>query len=283
MEILKTSQIEQKITDYRNHCIKALSFYEQKNYSNCTQELRKSCEAMFKILLFSHFGDKDGLKLVLGKLDFNRRALNGKDLMFQQLFDNAKKTSKYNSRVIEKGAQIAKNNHATLSAVYVQTPKDESMSAASKSCLRENIKFAESKGAKVTILYGHNKIRQIVEYVDVSQVDCVVIEKSLASQALFRLRDIDVYSVNYPHDYRRLFYFDFSSFRFSFKDLLKMILILILCTLIGKGFMHFQFLITTPIMIYILGIVFVSIWTSGYIYSLLASLFSVLCFNFFFT
>ena len=101
-------------------------------------------------------------------------------------------TSKYNSRVIEKGAQIAKNNHATLSAVYVQTPKDESMSAASKSCLRENIKFAESKGAKVTILYGHNKIRQIVEYVDVSQVDCVVIEKSLASQALFRLRDIDV-------------------------------------------------------------------------------------------
>lgn len=192
-------------------------------------------------------------------------------------------TSKYNSRVIEKGAQIAKNNHATLSAVYVQTPKDESMSAASKSCLRENIKFAESKGAKVTILYGHNKIRQIVEYVDVSQVDCVVIEKSLASQTLFRLRDIDVYSVNYPHDYRRLFYFDFSSFRFSFKDLLKMILILILCTLIGKGFMHFQFLITTPIMIYILGIVFVSIWTSGYIYILLASLFSVLCFNFFFT
>ena len=73
-------------------------------------------------------------------------------------------TSKYNSRVIEKGAQIAKNNHATLSAVYVQTPKDESMSAASKSCLRENIKFAESKGAKVTILYGHNKIQQIVEY-----------------------------------------------------------------------------------------------------------------------
>lgn len=41
-------------------------------------------------------------------------------------------TSKYNSRVIEKGAQIAKNNHATLSAVYVQTPKDESMSAASR-------------------------------------------------------------------------------------------------------------------------------------------------------
>lgn len=91
-------------------------------------------------------------------------------------------TSKYNSRVIEKGAQIAKNNRATLSAIYVQTPKDESMSVASKSCLRENIKFAESKGAKVTILYGHNKIQQIVEYVNVSQVSCVVLEKSLPNR-----------------------------------------------------------------------------------------------------
>ena len=191
--------------------------------------------------------------------------------------------SKYNSRVIDKGAQIAKLNHASMSAVFVQTPKYEGLSAASKNCLRENIKYAESKGAKVTILYGQDVLPQLVEYVGVSQVSCVVLEKSLAKQALFKLHDIDVYSVNYPQDYRRLFYFDFNSFNLSLKDMLKMILILVLCTLIGKGFMHFQFLITTPIMIYILGIVFVSIWTSGYIYSLLASLFSVLCFNFFFT
>ena len=191
--------------------------------------------------------------------------------------------SKYNSRVIDKGAQIAKSNHAVLSAIFVQTPKYEGISAASKSCLRENIKYAESKGAKVTILYGQDVLPQLVEYVGVSQVDCVVLEKNLAKQALFKLKNIDVYSVNYPQDYRRMFHFSFNLLSFSLKDTLKMIGILLLCTLIGKGFMHFQFLITTPIMIYILGIVFVSIWTSGYIYSLLASLFSVLCFNFFFT
>lgn len=191
--------------------------------------------------------------------------------------------SKYNSRVIDKGAQIAKSNHAVLSAIFVQTPKYEGISAASKSCLRENIKYAESKGAKVTILYGQDVLPQLVEYVGVSQVDCVVLEKKLAKQALFKLKNIDVYSVNYPQDYRRMFHFSFNLLSFSLKDTLKMMGILLLCTLIGKGFMHFQFLITTPIMIYILGIVFVSIWTSGYIYSLLASLFSVLCFNFFFT
>ena len=61
--------------------------------------------------------------------------------------------SKYNSRVIDKGAQIAKSNHAVLSAIFVQTPNYEGASAAAKSCLRENIKYAESKGANVTILY----------------------------------------------------------------------------------------------------------------------------------
>ena len=49
--------------------------------------------------------------------------------------------SKYNSRVIDKGAQIAKSNHAVLSAIFVQTPKYEGISAASKSCLRENIRL----------------------------------------------------------------------------------------------------------------------------------------------
>lgn len=104
--------------------------------------------------------------------------------------------SKYNSRVIDKGAQIAKSNHAVLSAIFVQTPKYEGASAASKSCLRENIKYVESKGAKVTILYGQDVLPQLVEYVGVSQVDCVVLEKNLAKQALFKLKDIDIYSVN---------------------------------------------------------------------------------------
>ena len=128
--------------------------------------------------------------------------------------------SKYNSRVIDKGAQIAKSNHAVLSAIFVQTPKYEGISAASKSCLRENIKYAESKGAKVTILYGQDVLPQLVEYVGVSQVDCVVLEKNLAKQALFKLKDIDVYSVNYPQDYRRMFHFNFNLLSFSLKDTL---------------------------------------------------------------
>ena len=89
--------------------------------------------------------------------------------------------SQYNSRVIERGAQIAKLNHASMSAVFVQTAKYENLSVASKRQLQQNIKYAEDKGAKVTILYGQDPIRQLVEYVHVSQVNCVVLEKSLAT------------------------------------------------------------------------------------------------------
>lgn len=191
--------------------------------------------------------------------------------------------SQYNSRVIERGAHIAKLNHASISAVFVQTAKYENLSVASKRQLQQNIKYAEDKGAKVTILYGQDPVRQLVEYVHVSQVNCVVLEKSLAKQAFSKLDDIDIYSVNYPQDYHRIFHLDLSRFTFSVRDTIKTLFVLVVCTLISKMFMHFQFMITTSIMVYILGIVIVSIWTSGYIYSLLASLFSVLCFNFFFT
>ena len=103
----------------------------------------------------------------------------------------------------------------------------------------------------------------------------MVLEKSLAKQAFSKLDDIDIYSVNYPQDYHRIFHLDLSRFTFSVRDTIKTLFVLVVCTLISKMFMHFQFMITTSIMVYILGIVIVSIWTSGYIYSLLASLFSV--------
>ena len=129
--------------------------------------------------------------------------------------------SQYNSRVIERGAQIAKLNHASMSAVFVQTAKYENLSVASKRQLQQNIKYAEDKGAKVTILYGQDPIRQLVEYVHVSQVNCVVLEKSLAKQAFSKLDDIDIYSVNYPQDYHRIFHLDLSRFTFSVRDTIK--------------------------------------------------------------
>ena len=191
--------------------------------------------------------------------------------------------SPYNVRVIEKAARIAKTNHALLSAVFVQTPKYDTFNQAMKQQLQKNMKYAENKGAKISILYGQDVMEQIAEYVHVSNVNCVVISWKMAKQDLSKLKDTDVYVVYNPHDLKHLPHFKFEMHSISFQDIFKTILVLIVCTFISKILMHFQFMIPTPIMIYILGIVIVSIWTNGYIYSLVASLASVLCFNFFFT
>lgn len=191
--------------------------------------------------------------------------------------------SKYNHRVIDKAYKIAKSSQADFSAVFIQTPKYDETNFTLKHQLQENMKYAQSKGAKVTTLYGQDFFSQLKKYAKVSQVSCIVLSKQYAKQEVQSLKDMDVYIVNTPYDFKRLIKFSFDQFIVSKLDLVKTILVLVICTLIGKGLMQFEFMITTPIMIYILGIVIVSIWTKGYICSLFASLSSVLCFNFFFT
>lgn len=191
--------------------------------------------------------------------------------------------SKFNYRVIDKAAKIAQSSKANFSAVFVQTPKYDDSNIVSKHQLQENMKYAEKKGAKITTLYGQDVLSQLMEYAKVSQVSCIVLSRRFAKQDLSKLKDIDVYIIDNPYDFKRLSKFDFSQLVVSQNDILKTLAILIVCTLIGKLLMEFQFMITTPIMVYILGIVIVSIWTKGYLCSLFASLSSVLCFNFFFT
>lgn len=191
--------------------------------------------------------------------------------------------SKYNICVIDKACKIAQANHATLSAVFVKTPRYDASNRESMRQLQANMKYAENKGAKVTTLYGQDVITQIDEYARVSQVSCIVLSRYMAKQDLSKLKDMDVYIVNNPHDYKHAISFHLDSFTIHLKDIINTILVLVICTFISKILMHFHFMIPTPIMIYILGIVIVSILTNGYLYSLFASLISVLCFNFFFT
>ncbi len=66
-------------------------------------------------------------------------------------------------------------------------------------------------------------------------------------------------------------------------DILKSILVLIVCTLIGVLFWKLGYSEANNITIYILGVLLISILTSHQIYSLISSAVSVIIFNFFFT
>ena len=72
-------------------------------------------------------------------------------------------------------------------------------------------------------------------------------------------------------------------FALSFGDIWKSILILVLATLIGFLFYGCGFTEANIIAVYILGVLIISVVTTHRVYSLIASLVSVLIFNFFFT
>ena len=74
-----------------------------------------------------------------------------------------------------------------------------------------------------------------------------------------------------------------SLFALSFGDIWKSILILVLATLIGFFFYGCGFTEANIIAVYILGVLIISVVTTHRAYSLIASLVSVLIFNFFFT
>lgn len=101
MAITLTPQIKQKIQEYEDHCLKALAFLEDKDYEHCTGDFRKSCEALFKILIFDRFGNVNGLKIILGQIDFRNIPSDGIPLAYQKLLTNAKKSSKYNNDFLQ--------------------------------------------------------------------------------------------------------------------------------------------------------------------------------------
>ena len=68
--------------------------------------------------------------------------------------------------------------------------------------------------------------------------------------------------------------------RLSVAEIGKTVLILAACTGVGFLFSAMGLAITNVVLSYILGVLAVALFTSGYIYSLMSSLLSVLVFNF---
>ena len=71
--------------------------------------------------------------------------------------------------------------------------------------------------------------------------------------------------------------------QFSFSDLLKTLVMLLLVTLTGLLFRYWNFSVDNIITIYILGVQLNAVWTKGKLSSVISSILSVLCFNYFFT
>ena len=202
-----------------------------------------------------------------------------------------------NAKVIRTAARMAEAFHGAFTALFVETPQFATQSEADRARLRANLHLAEQLGARITTVYGDDPAIQIAEYAHVSGISKIVLGRSPGRRGLFPSRknlidrlndlapDLDIYIIpdqSAPVSRRRK-RLHAAQERFSWQDSLKMLGILALCTVAGYFFWWLGFNVNNIIMIYILGVLAVSMATTGRSYSLVSSLLSVLIFNFFFT
>ena len=205
-------------------------------------------------------------------------------------------SSTSNAKVIHAAAKIAAAFHGTLTALFVETPAYSLMSDDDKKRLRSNMNLAEKLGARIDTVIGDDVPYQIAEYARLSDISCVVIgltntvggllrrKKSLTDRLVAYAPDLDYYIIP---DHGTKAYVARKPSEFNRKRLLLDLAVFIsslgLCTAIGFLFSHLGFTDANTIMVYLLGLLAVSVGTTHRAYGMVWAVVSVLLFDLLFT
>jgi len=205
-------------------------------------------------------------------------------------------SSSSNAKVIHAAANIAAAFGGTLIALFVETPAYAQISDDDKKRLRSNTNLAEKLGARVDTVIGEDVPYQIAEYARLSDISCVVIgqtntvggllrrKKSLTDRLVAYAPDLDYYII--PDYGTKVFYARKTRNRKSGSILRNCVIFLAalgLCTLVGLLFSNLGFTDANIIMVYMLGLLVVSIFTTHRAFSLVWAVTSVLLFDLLFT
>lgn len=200
-----------------------------------------------------------------------------------------------NAKVIRTAARMAEAFHSGFTALFVQTPHSRELTGDNLRRLRQNLKLAEDLGARIATIYGDDIAAQIAEYARISGVSKIVIGRTNNKRRLFAGKNlIDRLTEYAPHmevyvipDNQPRFETaprdKMPAFHLSFRELGKCFAAIAFSTVIGGVFYAAGFSEANIITVYILGVLFSSVWAHGRAYGVIASLLSVVVFNFFYT
>ena len=203
-----------------------------------------------------------------------------------------------NEKIIRTAARMAGAFRCGFTALFVETKAFQWMNARDKQRLQGNMRLAQQLGASIETVYGDDVAYQIAEFSRLSGVTKIVLGRSgiprrlllrkpsLTERLIELTPELDIHiipdnGVNRLLDTKHREVMHMPSI--SVLDLLKSAGILILVTLIGLLFYNFGFTEANIITLYILGVMLISVYTRSSICSLVASIASVLTFNFLFT
>lgn len=203
-----------------------------------------------------------------------------------------------NEKIIRTAARMAGAFRCEFTALFVETKAFQWMNARDKQRLQGNIRLAQQLGASIETVYGDDVADQIAEFSRLSGVTKIVLGRSgiprrlllrkpsLTERLIELTPELDIHiipdnGVNRLLDTKHREVMHMPSI--SVLDLLKSAGILVLVTLIGLLFYNFGFTEANIITLYILGVMLISVYTRSSICSFVASIASVLTFNFLFT
>ena len=207
-------------------------------------------------------------------------------------------SSPSNAKIVRTAATMAKAFGGTFTALYVRTPDSDQMGKEDCRRLQQHIRMAEQAGADISTIYGDDIPQQIAEFARISGITKIVLGRSsvhrrhfwsgpsLTEKLTLTAPNLDIYIIpdasaeNGYGSGRKLFIRPFLP---SVRDLLITAGILSCITLIGFFFLQLDFARYNIIMLYMLGVLFTALCTSGYTCGVLGSIASVALYNFFLT
>lgn len=207
-------------------------------------------------------------------------------------------SSPSNERIIRMAGKMAQAFCGSLTALYVQTPGDADMNAEDSVRLQANMRLGQQLGAEIVTTHGEDVATQIAEYVRLSDVTKIVIgrsgvqrrhfwsEPTLTERLITLAPDVDIHIIPDVDAYKSYRGKRLLTIRLAFPtawDLLLTIGILATATVIGWAFLRLGFANANIIMVYLLGVLLTSAFTSGYTCGVLSAFLSVLLFNYFLT
>ena len=207
-------------------------------------------------------------------------------------------SSPSNERIVRMAGKMAQAFCGSLTALYVQTPGYSGMNAEDIARLQANIRLAQQLGAEIITTHGEDVPTQIAEYARLSDVTKIVIgrsgvkrrhfwsEPTLTEQLITLAPEVDIYIIPDVEAYKNCRRNQPLTTRPAFptaRELLLTIGILAVTTVIGWIFLRLSFANDNIIMVYLLGVLLTSAFTSGYTCGVLSAFLSVLLFNYFLT
>lgn len=203
-----------------------------------------------------------------------------------------------NAKIIQTASKMSKAFKGAFTALYVKTPKADSMSVENRERLEKNIRLAQTLGATVITVYGEDVSFQIAEYARLSGVTKIVMGRSavnkkrligkptLADQLIAIAPNVDIHII--PDGASKISeqkskILDRDRIRSVAKDMLITLAILLLASALGYVFSLLGFTEANIITVYIIGVLITSVITNSKTCWVFSSIASVLVFNFFFT